>query len=126
MAKWFRATGSTSNTERFLKAVGKNNFMQRIESLANLGVTALALNTPVDSGATASSWSFEIEYDNSSLRINWVNNHTPNGFPVAIMLQYGHGTGTGGYVRGRDFINPTMQPVFDYIADQVWKEVQAL
>lgn len=88
------------------------------------GVDALASATPEDSGLTASSWSYRIENNGKTSAIIWENSNLANGyFPVAIMLQYGHGTGTGGYVQGVDYINPAIKPVFDRIADTVWKVV---
>jgi hypothetical protein len=80
--------------------------------------------TPKDTGITASAWSYEIRQNESGLAIYWKNDHIVNGFPVVIGLQYGHGTGTGGYVQGRDFINPALKAIFDDIASSVWKEVQ--
>lgn len=94
-----------------------------LDSAAKMGVNALASSVPQDSGLAADSWSYEIKRSRGSVTIIWTNNDIENGFPVAIMLQYGYGTGTGGYVQGRDYINPTMKPVFDDIADQVWRAV---
>jgi len=83
----------------------------------------LAQSVPKDSGLAADSWNYEIERSATSVAIKWTNSDTENGFPVAIMLQYGYGTGTGGYVQGKDYINPAMKPIFDNIATQVWKAV---
>jgi hypothetical protein len=94
-----------------------------LDAAAKMGVNALASAVPKDSGLAADSWNYKIERSGSSVKIIWTNNDVENGFPVAIMLQYGYGTGTGGYVQGRDYINPTMKPVFDNIADQVWRVV---
>ena len=85
---------------------------------------ALRAATPVDSGLTAESWTYEIEEKSGSITIWWLNENVVNGFNVAIGLQYGHGTGTGGWVQGYDYINPALRPIFDEIADNVWKEVQ--
>ena len=90
------------------------------------GVAALASATPVDSGLTASSWYYKIERQNGSASINFYNSNINEGVPIAIILQYGHGTGTGGWVEGRDYINPAIQPIFDKIADDAWKEVAKL
>ena len=79
--------------------------------------------TPKDSGLSAGSWDYTVEQTRSSATITWINTDVEGGFPVAIMLQYGHGTGTGGYVAGRDYINPAMRPIFDQIAESVWKAV---
>jgi hypothetical protein len=119
----FTVSGSTQRTESFLKKMASGNLYSSLDSLAQQGVSALISGTPVDSGLAAESWSYEVERSGSSVTIKWLNNDIENGFPVAIMLQYGHGTGTGGYVAGQDYINPAMKPVFDRIADQVWKAV---
>ena len=79
--------------------------------------------TPVDSGSTASMWRYEIAYADGSARINWVNDNVNNGVNIALILQLGHGTGTGGWVEGRDYINPAIQPIFDEMANKIWKEV---
>ena len=117
------SSGSFDNTERFLKKLARGDMFNGLEQLAQEGVGALASATPVDSGLAADSWTFSIERSMGSCRIFWNNFDVENGFPVAIMLQYGYGTGTGGYVQGQDYINPAMKPVFDRIADKVWKAV---
>ncbi len=87
------------------------------------GVNALSAETPRETGRAATSWSFEVVQSKGSYAIYWNNSDLENGFPVAVMIQYGHGTGTGGYVQGRDYINPAIVPIFDRIADEVWKAV---
>lgn len=87
------------------------------------GVHALASATPVESGETANSWYYEVECSKTSSTITFLNSHVNKGVPIAIILQYGHGTGTGGWVQGRDYINPAIQPIFDRIADEAWREV---
>lgn len=119
----FEVKGDFKNTERFLKKMSTTDFSAFLKNLAQRGVQALAAATPVDSGLTANSWGYEIVRSRSSLSITWTNSHIVDGRPIAIMLQYGHGTGTGGYVRGRDYINPAIQPIFDEIADELWKVV---
>jgi hypothetical protein len=94
-----------------------------LEGYAQRGVDALASATPVDSGLAAASWTYEIKSSPMGATITWLNTDIENGFPVAIMLQYGHGTGTGGYVQGRDYINPAVRPIFDEIANSVWRAV---
>jgi hypothetical protein len=94
-----------------------------LESLAQRGVAALQAATPTDSGLTAASWSYVIEERDGAVFISWLNSNIVMGTNVAILLQYGHGTGTGGYVSGRDFINPAIQPIFDEIANELWKKV---
>jgi hypothetical protein len=94
-----------------------------LDAAAKMGVNALASAVPKDSGLAADSWDYKVKKSRGSVSITWINNDIENGFPVAIMLQYGYGTGTGGYVQGRDYINPAMKPVFDDIANQVWRAV---
>ena len=116
--------GSTARTNQFLKSMIQGVPMSGVEAAAQRGVNALQAATPSDTGLTAASWSFEIEKSSGSAIIWWVNTNVVNGFHVAIGLQYGHGTGTGGWVAGYDYINPALRPIFDEIADSVWKEVQ--
>lgn len=93
---------------------------------AQRGVAALAAATPTETGVTAASWSYEIERNGSDVTIWWTNTHLDSaGTPIVVMLQFGHGTGTGGYVQGRDFINPAIEPIFNEIADAVWREVNS-
>lgn len=119
-------SGDFSATQRFLTAIQRGHMFDVLQSYAERGVEALAAATPVDSGATAASWSYEINANPAGAVIAWTNTHVDSeGTPIAIMLQYGHGTGTGGYVQGRDYINPAIQPIFDEIANAVWREVTA-
>lgn len=115
--------GSFDTTEQFLKKMTTMNVDAILNSEAQKGVAALAKATPQDSGRAAISWGYKIEKSKNSVLIAWTNSDIENGFPVALMIQYGHGTGTGGYVQGKDYINPAMKPVFDSIADTVWKAV---
>lgn len=119
----FESTGSFNKTEAALLKMSKGDIFSALDSYAREGVSALASATPVDSGITASSWSYEVTKSRGYYSITWTNSHVIDGRPIVIMLQYGHGTGTGGYVQGRDFINPAMKPIFDKIADKVWKAV---
>ncbi len=119
----FEQKGDFRNTDRFLKRMSKFDFANVLKSVAQKGVQALAAATPVDSGLAANSWGYETRRSRSSFEIIWTNSDIENGFPVAIGLQYGHGTGTGGYVRGRDYINPTMRPIFEQILADLWTEV---
>lgn len=118
-----RSTGSFSKTESALKRMRKPDILSILQSGGREGVSALVRATPIDSGLAADSWDFVVSSDRGRYTITWTNNDVENGFPVAIMLQYGYGTGTGGYVQGRDYINPAIQPIFDSIADKVWKAV---
>lgn len=97
-----------------------------LDKYGQMGVEALKASTPVDSGETANSWSYIIEHDSSGAKIVWINSNAPKGVNIALILQYGHGTGTGGYVKGLDYINPAMAPIFDQIAEDAAKEVRRL
>jgi len=119
----FDVQGSFKRTEDFLMKIRRRDIYNTLDGLAKQGVAALASATPVDSGETAALWDYEIHSSGGSYSITWTNSHVVAGTPVAIMLQYGHGTGTGGYVVGRDYINPALKPIFDKIADNVWKAV---
>lgn len=119
----FESRGEFERTDRFLKRMSRGDIFQTLNSNAQRGVAALASATPVDSGVTASSWGYEVKRSRSSASIVWTNSKRAGGAPLVIMLQFGHGTGTGGYVRGRDYINPAIRPVFDDIANNVWKAV---
>lgn len=115
--------GDFKNTLKFLQGATTSNIRDILASYGQQGVNALARATPIDSGEAASSWSYQVVVNNGSVSIQWTNSSMAGGTPVVILLQYGHGTGTGGYVQGRDFINPAIQPVMDSIADKVWREV---
>lgn len=117
------SSGDFSRTFKFLNKVKNANFQSILEKYAQLGVQALSSATPVDSGLTASSWSYTIEVGFETVAIHWGNSNVNKGVNIAVILQFGHGTGTGGYVQGRDYINPAMRPVFDKIAEEVWREV---
>lgn len=119
----FRTTGSFKHMERFLYGAKRANIAALLEPYAEQGLTALREATPRDTGLTAQSWSYEIKTSFNYTTITWSNSDIEDGFPVAVMLQYGHGTGTGGYVQGRDYINPALRPIFDKIANGVWKVV---
>lgn len=119
----FSSSGSTSKTLAFLKKMQSADLFASLASLGQQGVSALASATPVDSGLTAASWSYEVETEAGHAKITWSNSHVVSGVNVAVILQYGHGTGTGGYVAGYDYINPAIQPIFDRIAEDVWKQV---
>lgn len=119
----FRQKGDFSKLTSFLEKSKNAVHMGVLDKYGREGVTALASATPVDSGLTASSWSYEIENKNGSIKIQFNNSNIQNGIPIAIILQYGHGTGSGGWVEGKDYINPAIQPIFDRIADEAWREV---
>lgn len=121
----FEVKGSFKHTERFLKNVSKLDILSILNASAQAGTSALASATPLESGLAANSWGHRVSRKGGVYTIEWTNSDVENGFPVVIMLQYGYGTGTGGYVQGRDFINPAIRPIFDQIADRVWKAVKS-
>lgn len=117
-------SGSFKNTYAFLKKLENGDIYKDLDKWGREGANLLARATPLDTGKAASSWDYEIEYKGGDkVSIWWTNTDEEGGANVIILLQYGHGTGTGGYVRGRDFINPTMRAIFDRIAEDVWKRV---
>lgn len=118
--------GDLKKTEAFLQKVMKFDIRKVAQAGAEAGVKALAAATPEDSGLASDSWGYKISGGKNYITIVWTNKDVENGFPVAIMLQYGYGTGTGGYVEGRDYINPAIRPIFDQIANDVWKAVTSL
>ncbi len=122
----FRQRGGFDNTERFLKKSKDKNHRPILEKYAREGVEILRQNTPKDSGETAQSWGFEISIKNTGFSIHWTNTHIVDSVPVVILLHYGHGTRSGTFVEGRDFINPAMKPLFDKISENIWKEVADL
>lgn len=121
----YSSRGSFANTQRSLSAMTRFKIGNILESYGREGVAALAAATPKDSGLAATSWGYILRQDSRGFSITWTNRDEETGFPVAIMLQYGYATGTGGYVRGRDYINPAMRPILDSIADRVWAEVKS-
>lgn len=119
----FRHKGSFSKTTLLLERAKHAVRIANLDRFGREGVAALASATPVESGLTASSWYYEIQYTKSGAKIVFNNANIQNGVPIAIILQYGHGTGTGGWVEGRDYINPAIQPVFDQLVNEAWREV---
>jgi hypothetical protein len=115
--------GSFKNTERYLEHLSKDDLYATLSKYGSLGVSALSNATPVRSGLTAESWYYEIVQRRGYYSIRWHNRNVNEGRPIAILIQYGHGTGTGGYVQGRDYIMPAIRPIFDRIAADAWKEV---
>jgi len=119
----YSSSGDFSKMEAFLTKMRKGNIYSSLDRAGQEGVDVLSRMTPRDSGNTAGSWSYEIVSDSKSYSIIWSNSNMADGTPVAVLIQLGHGTRTGGYVQGRDYINPALQPIFDRIANDVWKEV---
>ena len=122
----FRQKGDFSNTTKFLTKAKNGVRLGELERYGREGVAALASATPVDTGLTANSWYYKIESKNGSTTITFCNSNIQNGVPIAIILQYGHGTRNGGWVQGRDYINPAIQPIFDRLAKDAWREVTKL
>lgn len=122
----FRHQGDFSKFTRYLEKIKEVVHLGDLDKYGREGVAALASATPLDSGETADSWYYEIIHQRGSATIAFNNSHINDGVPIAIILQYGHGTGTGGYVQGRDYINPAIQPIFDRIAEDAWREVTKL
>lgn len=117
------SSGDWSDTLDFLERNSKSEWVKKLEAMGQKGVSALAAATPRESGQTAESWRFTVNVGSSYVFCDWHNDNEIDGFSVAIGLQYGHGTGTGGWVPGQDFINPAIQPVIDEMVAYVWKEI---
>lgn len=118
--------GNFDNTMSFLKKIKLDRLYSKLEKYAQEGVRALMAATPVDSGKTAASWGYNVVRESDYWSVEWTNSNFNKGVPIAVILQYGHGTRNGGYVQGRDYINPAMRPIFDKIAEDIWKEVSKL
>lgn len=122
----FRQKGDFSKLTSYLEKAKETIKLGGLDRYGREGVKALSSATPKDSGKTASSWYYEIEHKNGSVSISFHNSNINKGVPIAIILQYGHGTRNGGWVEGKDYINPAIQPIFDKIASEAWKEVTKL
>ncbi len=121
----FNHSGNFKRTEKLLRHATRQSPLEILKVYGQAGVDTLAAATPARSGATAAAWSYEIEQTPSGYSLYWTNSNENQGVNIALILQYGHGTGTGGYVRGIDYINPAIRPIFDQIANAAWKEVIA-
>lgn len=122
----FRQQGDFSKLTRFLERAKEAVHIGDLDKYGREGVAALASATPVDTGLTANSWHYEIVQKKGSVSISFYNTNIQNGVPIAIILQYGHATRNGGWIQGRDYINPAIQPIFDKIANDAWREVTKL
>lgn len=118
----FKHKGDLKKTSRFLER-NRHLTLPDLDVFGQQGVNALSAATPKDTGVTADSWYYQIVRTDKNISIQWLNRNVVDGVPIAVILQYGHGTGTGGYVQGRDYINPAIRPIFDKIAENAWKEV---
>lgn len=121
----FRATssGSFDKTLKFLNRIQPDKLFANLDRFGRMGVDALSSATPVETGLASQSWGYQVANTKGRVSISWFNTDVEGGVNIAVIIQYGHGTGTGGYVQGRDYINPAMRPVFDKILDDVWKVV---
>lgn len=121
----FKHHGDFEHVEKLFENINKRSYLDVLKKYGEAGVEALASATPKNTGKTAASWSYEIVANQSGYAIYWSNSHENKGVNIALILQYGHGTGTGGYVKGIDYINPALRSIFDGIANAAWKEVTA-
>lgn len=122
----FRQKGDFSKLNKYFERLRETAKIGVLDKYGRAGVAALASATPTETGLTASSWYYEIKRQNGSVSIEFNNSNVNKGVPIAIILQYGHGTGSGGWVEGRDYINPAIQPIFDQLTADAWKEVTSL
>lgn len=124
-----KVKGDFKNVEKFFDRVKNKELTRKLNQYGMVGAAALAASTPYDTGVTASSWDYEIIENKGHIELIWTNSNVTEGkqnIPIVLLIQYGHATRNGGYVQGRDFINPAIQPVFDAIADDIWEEVSKL
>lgn len=119
----FRQKGDFYKVTRYLESTKRGNRLPDLNKYGEEGVKALSAATPVETGATANAWYYEIKQNKNTAEISFCNSNIQNGVPIAVILQLGHGTGTGGWVEGRDYINPAIQPIFDKLAEDAWREV---
>lgn len=119
----FKSKGDFTKTISYMNKASKAINLSILDKYGKMGVAALAAATPVDSGKTSKSWRYEITRTSKSATITFLNSNIQNGVPIAIILQYGHGTRNGGYVQGQDYINPALEPVFKRLSDEAWREV---
>lgn len=122
----FKQKGDFSATTNYLKKLKQQKIYNTVVNYGDKGVAALSAATPINTGKTASSWYYKVEQNNSSIKLIFCNSNIQNSVPIAVILQYGHGTGTGGWVEGRDYINPAIQPIFDEIVNKAWEEVKRI
>lgn len=117
------SVGKFENTFKWLNDMSNRSYIRQLDQYGRRGVDILSASTPMDSGQTAASWSYDIQQSTSGVTINWYNSNVNDGVNIAIIIQYGHGTGTGGYVQGRDYINPALRPIFDKLSEEVRRVV---
>lgn len=117
---FFKNRGSFANTQAFLKRASKDSLFSNLDAYGQRGVDALASGTPRKTGLTAASWKYRITQSKGYIHIEWYNTNQREGEEIAILIQYGHGTGTGGYIQGVDYINPAIKPIFEEISNEIW------
>lgn len=117
------SSSSSDNVLGYLRRAAKETTIGNLDAYGERGVQALRAATPKESDETANAWEYRVVRQSGKIQIEWYNTHVEDGANIAILIQYGHGTGTGGWVEGRDYINPAMKPVFDQIAKDILKEV---
>lgn len=122
----YRVRGNWKKTRSFLEKSKKYSPRILLESIGKRGVEVLSRATPIDTGLTAHLWTYEINQRGNYFQLSWSNGNVVDGIPVVILLQYGHGTGTGGYVKGMDFINPSIRPIFDSFSKELDREIERL
>jgi len=122
----FKHKGDFQKTESFLTGAKRLKCLRILKKYAQKGVEALVLATPIDTGLTSQSWGYKVDVSRNGYIINWTNSNIVDGVPIAIILQYGHGTRSGTYVKGRNYINPAIQPLFEMLAKEIWREVERL
>ena len=117
------SVGSFDKTTKFLELLKSDDLYSRLDHYGRIGVDLLSSATPRDTGETAGSWLYTVAHSRDKHTISWYNTHKEHGVNIAVILQYGHGTGTGGYVVGIDYINPALRPLFDRLVNEIWREV---
>lgn len=115
--------GNFNNTEKFFKKVATSNYISVFDKYGKEGVRLLSSATPVDTGKTSESWTYEVKKSKSGISIEWSNSNVVNGVQIAVIIQYGHGTQNGAYIQGQDYINPVIKPLFDILTNDIWKDV---
>lgn len=115
--------GSFDKTNKFLQTMKSETIFNALDRYGRMGVDALSRATPVDTGETAQSWGYQVAHKKGFHSISWFNTHEEDGVNIAVIIQYGHGTGTGGFIHGIDYINPAIRPIFDKIVDDIWRQV---
>ena len=119
----FTQKGDFSKLTKYLQKHSNSHFLKKLEQYGQIGIDALREATPKDTGLTANSWLCDVHVQTNRVELDWYNTNYNNGVPIAVILQYGHGTGTGGWVEGTDYINPAMKPIFEKISEDLWKEM---